>query len=333
VSAALGALALGLAAFVPERLPRAALLRRGFGALGALALLPSGASGSWPFVLLAVGAAVAATPLPLVLAASGAVLVALRPEASPPVAVGVAALAAASAAHGLDAARQARRASGADASVAALAAGLLVALVLATVDGGAVLTWSFGVGTGTERVLLSGVGLPLGAALVAALGGVLLLGAATLAPPAPGARKAGLGALGVAAALAVLGTAVALVQLTSLPEGLRSEGGRPLALLVGATGVLALLLREAAASPAEVAGSAESPRSALAFRVAAALAVAAAIAAGVEGWWRDGTYATDLTAASTSAALLGLAALEPLARLEGVPRLLFLAAVLALVLA
>ena len=51
---------------------------------------------------------------------------------------------------------------------------------------------------------------------------------------------------------------------------------------------------------------------------------------GIEAWWRDGTYATDLTAASSAAALLGLATLEPVPRLGGVLRLLFLAALLAM---
>jgi hypothetical protein len=63
-----------------------------------------------------------------------------------------------------------------------------------------------------------------------------------------------------------------------------------------------------------------------------ALALVAASAAGVESWWRDGIYATGLTAATAAAALLGLASLEPVPRFGVVPRLLFLAAVLALVL-
>ena len=333
MSAALGALALLLAAFLPGHLPRAGGVRRGLAVLGALALLPAaGASGTWPFVLLAAAAAALVTPFPLVFAAAGAVVVALRPEGLAPVAVAIAALATAVAADGLDAAVRARRASGADPSGPVLAAGLLLAVVLAVVDGRAVLSWSFGVGGGAERAVLAGVGVALGAALVGALGGVLLLGGAILAPPAPAARKAGLGALATAVVAATVGILAALARLASLPEGLRAAGALPLALLVGAAGVLALVLLETFASPGEGSGSDESPRAALAFRVAAALGLAAAAAAGIEAWWRDGTYATGLTAASSAAALLGLAALEPVPRFGVVLRLLFLAALLALVL-
>ena len=329
MSAALGALALLVAAFLPERVPRAGMARRGLAVLGTLALLPvAEVGGTWPFVLLAAAAAALATPLPLVLAAAGAAFVALRPEASAPLALGVAALATAAAADGLDATARARRASGGDPSGPVLLAGLLLVVTLASVDGGAVLSWTFGVGGATERVLLTGVGVILAAALVAALAGVLLLGGATLAPPAPGARQAGLGALGVAAAGATVGVGLALARLAVLPEGPRSAGAWPLTQLVGATGVLALLLAGMAETRAEDAGA--GPRADLAFRVAAALALAAAVAAGVEAWWRGGTYATGLTAASSAAALLGLAALEPLPRLGAVPRLLFTGALLAL---
>ncbi len=332
MSTALGAVALLVAAFLPERVPRAGVVRRGLAVLGVLALLPAvEATGTWPFVLLAAAAAALATPLPLVLAAAGAALVALRPGASAPLALGVVALAAAAAADGLDATARARRASGGDPSGPVLLAGLLLALVLAVVDGGAVLSWTFGVGGGTERVLLSGVGVTLAAALVAALGGVLLLVGATLAPPAPGARRAGLGALGVAAAGASVGVGLALARLASLPEGLRAAGARPLALLMGATGVLALLLVRTTETRAEDPGA--GPRAGRAFRVAAALALAAAVAAGAEAWWRGGTYVTGLTAASSAAALLGLAALEPLPRFGAVPRLLVAGALLALLFA
>lgn len=329
MSAALGALALLVAAFLPERVPRAGVARRGLAVLGALALLPAAEpTGTWPFVLLAAAAAVLATPLPLVLAAAGAVLVALRPGVSGPLALGVVALAATAAADGLDATARARRASGGDPSGPVLLAGLLLALVLAVVDGGAVLSWTFGVGGETERVLLTGVGVTMAAALVTALGGVLLLGGATLAPPAPGARRAGLWALGVAVAGATVGVGLALARLASLPEGLWAAGGQPLALLIGATGVLALLLVRTTETRAEDPGA--GLRAGLAFRVAAALVLAAAVGAGAEAWWRGGTYATGLTAACSATALLGLAALEPLPRFGVVPRLLFAGALLAL---
>ena len=151
VSALAGALALLLAALLPDRFHRAGVGRRALAVFGALALLPAaGASGTWPFVLLAAAAAVLATPLPLVLAAAGAVLVALRPEASAPVAAAVAALATAVAADSVGVAVRERRPAGADPSGPVLASGLLLALSLALVDGGAVLSWSFGVGGGVR---------------------------------------------------------------------------------------------------------------------------------------------------------------------------------------
>ena len=76
-----------------------------------------------------------------------------------------------------------------------------------------------------------------------------------------------------------------------------------------ARGRLAVLLMETL-EPASPAGGSRRAGS-LATRVAAGLAVAAALAAGAESWWRDGAYATGLTAAAAAAALLGLAALEP----------------------
>jgi hypothetical protein len=74
-------------------------------------------------------------------------------------------------------------------------------------------------------------------------------------------------------------------------------------------------------------------RAALGTRVAAGLAVAAALAAGIESWWRAGSYAGDLTAAAVAAALLGLAALEAEPRLLGTRRVLLLVALLGLTLA
>jgi hypothetical protein len=332
VSAALGVVVLLIAALLPERLNRVALARRGLGVLGVLALLPAAeASGTWPFLALAAAAAALATPLPLVLGAAGALFVALRPGGAAPLALPVAALATAVVAEGLDAARRARRASGGDPSGPILVAGLLLALVLAAVDGGSVLSWTFGVGQGSERVLLGGVGTALGAALLAAIAGILLLGGATVAPPAPGPRRAGLWALGGAAALAASGIALALLRLSGLPEGPREAVARPLALLLGATGALAVLLLDAVSTRPEE--SLSPARAARAFRVAATLAVVAAAAAGVEGWWRGGTYATGLTATSAAAALLGLASMEPLPRLAILPRLLFAGSLLFLLLA
>jgi hypothetical protein len=334
VIAGVGAVALLVAALWPPDLPRAALVRRGLAVVGSLSLLPAaGSSGTWPFVLLAGAAAVTAAPLALILAAAGAVVVVLRPEASAPVALGGAALATAAAASGLQASIRAGGTPGPRTSAPALVGGLLLAAALATVGGGAVLSWTFSVGGGDDRTLLGGVGVALGVALVAALGGVLLLGGATLAPPAPGPRQAGLGALATAAVLTGCGIGLALLRLASLPEGLRAAGARPLALLVGAAGILAVLLTESTDPPAEAAGSHLGLSPHRLFQVAAALALAAAVAAGMESWWRDGTYATSLTTTSSVAALLGLAALEPVPRFQEGARVLFLVVLVSLLLA
>jgi hypothetical protein len=331
MSAATGALALLLAALLPLRFPRWAGAGRALAAFGALALLPAaGSSGTWPFVLLAAGSAVLATPFPLVLAAAGALVVALRPEASAPVVAAVAGLAVAVAADGLYAWVRARRASGADAHGPALTAGALLALVLAAVDRGAVLSWTFGVDLEAGRVVLPGVGVALGVALVAALGGALLVGGAKIAPDASSVRPAGVAALWVAVVAATLGVGLALARLSPLAEEIGASAARSLAVLVAVAGALTAGLLEAESAAATDA-AAESRRAVLGMRVAVALALVAATTAGLEAWWRGGTYATALTAAAAAAVLLGLAALEPEVRLAGARHVVFLAALLALV--
>ncbi len=329
MSAAAGALALLLAALLPLRGARLSGLPQGLAALGALALLPAaGDSGAWPFILLAAGAASLATPLPLVLAAGGAVLVALRPEAPAPIAAAVAGLAVAAAADGVVAWFRARRSEGADALEAPLAAGALLVLVLVRIDDGSVLSWTLGVASDTGRVVLAGAGVALGAALVATLGGVLLLGAVRLAPESRAARPVGVAALWAGLAAAALGTLLALVGAALLPGGIEAQG---LAVLVVGVGTLAACLLEMAGPATDAA--AEASRAILTTRVAVALAVLAALAAGIEGWVREGTYATTLTAAAAAAALLGVAALEPETRLAGARRLVLLAALLYVLLA
>ena len=331
MSAAIGGLALLLAALLPLHDARLRTAGRGLAVVGALALLPAaGSSGSWPFVLLAAGAAALATPLPLVLAAAGAVRVALQPETSAPIAAAVAGLAVAAAADGLVCWVRGRRARGADALEPALFAGVLLAVVLARVDHGAVLSWTFGVAGETGRVVLPGVGVALGAALVAALGGALLLTAARLAPEASGARPVAVGALWAAVLAAALGAGLTVARLAELVEGVGENGARSLAVLVAAVGTLAACLLEAS-GPAASDSDGQLVRAARVIRVAVALALVAAVAAGVESWWREATYATSLTTAAAAAALLGLAVLEPEARLAGTRHVLFLAALLALV--
>jgi hypothetical protein len=213
----------------------------------------------------------------------------------------------------------------------ALAAGILLALVLALVDSGGVLSWTFGVGADAGRVVLPGVGVALGTALVAALGGVLLLGGAKVAPEVSSVRPVGVVALWGAVLAATLGVGLALVRLGPLAEEIGASAARSLAVLVAAAGTLAVSLLEGSGETTTDA-AAESRRATLGTRVAVGLALVAATTAGLEAWWRVGTYATALTAAA-AAVLLGLAALEPEARLAGARSAVFLVALLALVLA
>ncbi len=331
MSAAIGGLALLLAALLPLRDPRLRTAGRGLAVVGAMALLPAaGSSGAWPFVLLAAGAAALGTPLPLVLAAAGAVQVALQPENSATIAAAVAGLAVAAAADGLACWARGRRANGADPLEPALFASVLVAIVLARVDHGAVLSWTLGVVGETGRVVLPGVGVALGVALVAALGGALVLTAARLAPEASGARPLAVGALWGAVLAAALGAGLTVARLAELVEGVGQDGARCLAVLVAAVGTLAACLLEAS-GPGASDSDGQLVRAARVTRLALALALVAAVAAGVEFWWREATYASSLTTAAASAALLGLAVLEPEAHLVGTRRVLFLVALLALV--
>lgn len=320
-----------LAAWVPLRYPSATTAGRVLGGLGVLALLPSaGTSGCWPLVLLAAGAVALGTPLALACAAAGATLVALRPEASAPLAVSLAALGVVAAADALDSSLRARRTSGGDPAVPVLVAGAIASGALLLVDHQALLSWSFGVGEADARVVLPGVGVALGSALVAAVGGVLLLGAGLLAP-SPAAQRGGLGVLGLAAVGALGGIAIGLVQVLSLDAALRAEAALPLALLVLVSAFLAVLLT-AAVRP-EPPEPVSATRLEVATTVAASAAAALAVAAGIESWWREGAYATAFTASSAAAALLGLAALEPEPRLQSVRRGLLLVALLWLLVA
>lgn len=192
--------------------------------------------------------------------------------------------------------------SGRDPADPALVAGIALLLVLLLVDRGAVLAWSFGVPAAAGRVPLAGAGVLLGAALVAALGGCLLLVARRLAGDGEWARPAGRAALGLAVLLAGAGLLLAVVPVVSLP-GPAAGALRP---LVGV-----------AASVAVLAGSLVANRPGLGSRLAgralplaALAAVASAIALAASGVLVDGTYATPVVAAAASAALLGLSALE-----------------------
>jgi len=206
-----------------------------------------------------------------------------------------------------------------------LVAGLALVLLLLLVDRGAVLAWSFGVTAAAGRVPLAGAGVLLGAALVAALGGSLLLIAQRLAGTREDARPAGRAALGLAVLLAGAGLLLAVVRVASLPGEVDRTSRLALAGVAGAAAVLAgSLFATRPGAPALA-----SRLGALALPLAVLLAAALAIVLAVSGVLGDGTYATPAAASAAATALLGLSALEPTGA-PGVRRLAFLLALLAL---
>jgi len=218
----------------------------------------------------------------------------------------VAALAAVAVAVGLFWSARERRTTGSDPLTPALVAGGLLTTLLASVDRGSVLSWSFALGT--PRTPLVGVGALLGVALLAALAGTLLLGAQRLSGAAQGTRSVGVAILWTAVLVGTIGVAVALARVWL--GGASASGAAALVWLAAASSALAATLLEArrpASRPAEVAAG----WALLATRVGAALAVLTAVLAGADGVLRQGTYGTNATLAAVSAGLLGLAALEP----------------------
>ena len=214
---------------------------------------------------------------------------------------------------------------GGDPEASVLVAGCALVLALLLVDRGAVLTWSFGLPSAAGHVPLAGTGVLFGVALIAALGGCLLLGALRLAGGGEGVRTAGRAGLGSAVLLAGAGLLLAVVRAASLSAEVEGASLLALAGVMGAVAVLAgshFATRPAA--PPLV-----SRLAALALPLAALLAVVLAIALAVSGVLRDGTYATPPAAASAATALLGLSALETTGA-AGPRRLAFLVALLAL---
>ena len=206
-----------------------------------------------------------------------------------------------------------------------LVAGMALVLILLLVDRGAVLAWSFGVPAAAGRAPLAGTGVLLGAGLVAALGGCLLLVAQRLAGEGEGARPAGRAALGLAVLLAGAGVLLAVVRVASLPGGVEGASLPTLAGLAGAVTVLAGSLFATRPGAPLIA----SRLGALVLPSAALVAVALAIAVAVSGVLRDGTYATPAAAAAAATALLGLSALETTGA-PGLRRFAFLLALVAL---
>jgi len=212
-----------------------------------------------------------------------------------------------------------------DPEAPALVAGMALVFVLLLVDRGAVLAWSFGVAAASGRVPLVGAGVLLGAALVAALGGFLLLVAQRLAGTGEGARQAGRAVLGLAVLLAGAGLLLAAFRVAAISGEVDDASRLALAGVAGAVGVLAgSLLATRPGAPAFV-----SRLVTLALPLAALVAVALAIGLAVFGVLGEGTYATPAAVAAAATALLGLSALETTGA-PGLRRFAFLLALLAL---
>ena len=206
-----------------------------------------------------------------------------------------------------------------------LVAGTTLLGILLLVDRGAVLAWSFGFVAAAGRAPLAGTGVLFGAALIATLGGCLLLAAQRLAGDGEAARPAGRASLGLAVLLAGAGILLAVVRVSSLPGEVEGASLLPLAGLAGAVVVLAGSLFATRPGAAPIA----SRLAVLALPAAALVAVALAIAVAVSGVLRDGTYATPAAAAAAATALFGLSALETTGA-PGPRRFAFLLALAAL---
>ncbi len=196
-------------------------------------------------------------------------------------------------------------------------AGLLTGLWLA--DSGQILRWTFAVPSAGVRSPLEGAGVLLGLALLATLGGVLLLGAGRLAPGTD-VRAVARGALSGAVIAGAVAVALAALRLALLPSGVETAAVLPVAGVALGTAVLAAALspltQETLAAPATTA-------------VAAALLLAAVAVVGIQANAAHGAYAVAATSAAAATALLGLAAREETG-LVSLRRLALLVAVLAL---
>jgi hypothetical protein len=195
------------------------------------------------------------------------------------------------------------------------AAAVLVVLLLVA-DRGSVLSWTFAVPSGGGRLPLPGVGLLLGAALVAALGGTLLLAAGTLAGTLDAVRPAARGSLWAGLGLTTAAVLLAALRVAAHPGA--SGGGLRLGALALAASWLAGSLVATRPGPPALLGRVAP----VVLPLAVLAAVAVAVFVSVSGVLRDGTYAASSAAACASAALLGMAALEP-TRAAGVLRLAF----------
>jgi hypothetical protein len=312
--AAAAALAAALVALAHGVTPPAKAERM-LAVLAAVAMVPSLEDpSSWPWVALVAGGAVFATPLPCLLAAAGAGMASLgvpsRPEAVGAQVFAAMALAAGAACLGSEGAAWQR--SGADRAWPSVLGGFAVCLAAALPGEGESLAWRFSLGAGEATVQIPGAGLLVGLALVVTLAGSLALLAHLLTPQTPSApvRRFGQGALVLGAGLSIVAVAFVLLRGSAFTEALTASGPSLVALMLATAllvGGLVVLLQPSPSGDAQP----WARQAALEAKIGGSLAVAAAGVAGLESWLRIGSYATPLTAAAASAALLALAVLEP----------------------
>ncbi len=281
--------------------------------LAALAMVPSlEEPGAWPWVALVAGAAVFATPLPCLLGVAAAAHVGFGLPVSPPEAIAAPALAAlalavGAASLGSEGSHWLR--SGGDHAWPAAAAGLGFCGMAALQGQQEILAWRFSLGPREAAVPIPGAGLLFGLAILVVLAGSMALVAHLLTPntPASPVRRFGQRALVLGAGLAILAIGFVLARGS---EALAASGPGLVGLMLATVGLVAALLVLLGA-PASGEAEGLQRQAAVEAQITCALAVAAAGVAGLEGFLRVGSYASPLTAAAASAALLALAALEP----------------------
>jgi hypothetical protein len=284
--------------------------------IAAVAMVPSlEEPSSWPFVALVVGAAVFATPLPCLLGAAAAAMAALAAPAPESQAIGapvLAALALAAGAASLGSEGAARLRSGADRAWPAVWAGIAFCIALAIRGAGQGLAGRFTLGAPEARAVIPGAGVLVGLALVATLAGSLALLTHLLTPKTPSepVRRFGQGALVLGAGLGVLAVGFVGFRGSRFPEALATGAAGLAGLMLAVAGLVAALFVLIGPPPSGEAAR-WARQAGLEATIGSGLSVGAAGAAGLEGWLRLGTYATPLTAAAASAALLALAVREP----------------------
>jgi hypothetical protein len=202
-----------------------------------------------------------------------------------------------------------------------IVSGCVMVSTLLLTDGARLLSWSVGVATSQGRVILPGVGVPLGVALLAAAAGTAWLAAGAAAGSSGPPAAFGRGALWLAVSTGLAGIALGIVRVAMLSEP-SWLAMLPLIGVGAASGLVALLLH---ASGTRTRPDVLVP----VVRTVAGIAVAAAVGLAALGLSEAGTYSAPPALAALAAALLGLCALQP-TRAAGLRRFALLASATAL---